>query len=253
MLAMVWLLLEEILSSYFDPILGIYAALAGAFTTAIVPYVIRRIAPTKTSLQCFSLIFLTRVAVAVVPSFILPTPLLLVTVYSVVIVSSAIYIAERGFSIRSLGFKFSKSKAQILCGLILGLLMGMTEYVILASDMERYLLFPAFSVANLFYVALIMFAFVALGEEILFRSLAQTSFEEELGDPRAATLFVSLAFTIMHFGYVTDPTKILEIIYVFAAATAIGYAFTKTRSLVLPILAHGVANTLLFGILPYLM
>ena len=91
-----------------------------------------------------------------------------------------------------------------------------------------------------------------IGEELLFRGLTQASLEKDIGNSFVAILIVSSIFAIMHLGYVTYLEKTLEIIYVFVAATVLGYAFMKTKSLVLPLIAHGTANTILFGILPYI-
>lgn len=252
-LALALLLIEELSGVYVDAVLGLGFSFIGAFVAAIMPYAIKFAAPAKLSLQCFSLVFLTRVAAAVIPALILPPPLLLITVYSVVLMVCTVYIVDRGLTANSLGFRFSNVLLQVLGGLALGAVMGVTEFTILSSDIERYLLFPELSVANFLYVTLIMFLFVALGEELLFRGLAQTSFEKEMGSPLAATLVVSSTFAIMHLGYVTTLVKTLEIAYVIVAATAIGYAFMKTKSLLLPLIAHGTANTILFGILPYLL
>lgn len=247
------LLVAESLAVFIDAVLGLFVSFLGAFVAATLPYVVRWAAPAKASLQCFSLIFLTRVAIVVVPALILSSPLLLITVYGVVLVVCVVYIAERGLTANGLGFRFSNVSFQIFGGLALGVAMGVMEFLILSSDMKNYLLFQEGSITNLVYVALIMFLFVALGEELLFRGLVQTSFEKEIGNPFMAMIVVSLIFAIMHLGYVTSQLKILEIAYVFVAATAIGYAFMKTKSLVLPLIAHGTANTILFGILPYIL
>lgn len=251
--ALTLLIVEEVLAVYIDPVLSLFVSFLGAFVTAILPYAVKWTASTKASLQCFSLVFLTRVAVAVVPALILPTPVLLIIVYSLVLVVCAVYAVERGLTANTLGFRFSNAPLQVFGGLAIGVAMGVTEFTILSSDMKTYLLFQGFSVANFVYVTVIMFLFVALGEELLFRGLVQASFEKEMGSSFAAILTVSSIFAIMHLGYVTGLEKILEIVYVFVAATVLGYAFMKTKSLVLPLIAHGTANTILFGILPYIV
>jgi len=252
-LALALLLGEEVLTVYIDAILGLVVSFLAAFVTATLPYALKWAAPMKSSLQCFSLIFLSRVAVAVVPAFFLPPPFLLLIVYTVVLLVCMVYIVERSLPTDSFGFRFSNVSFQIVGGLALGTVMGVTEFAILSSDIETYLLFQAFSIENFVYVTLIMFLFVAFGEELLFRGLVQTSLERETGSSFKATLIVSLSFAILHLGYVTSLVKILEILYVFIAATAIGYTFMKTKSLLLPFIAHGIANTILFGILPYFL
>lgn len=245
--------MEEILAVYADRVVSLFLAFLGAFVTAVLPYVAKWASSVKASLQCFSLIFLTRVAVAVVPALILTPPLLLITVYSIILMVCVVYIVDRRLPAGSIGFHHSGVLSHALGGAALGGVMGLTEFAILYSDMNKYLLFQAFSVSNFIYTTLIMFLFVAFGEELLFRGLAQTSLENETQSPTATILIISSTFAIMHLGYVTGLMKALEIVYVFAAATIIGYVFLKTKSLVFPVVAHGVANAILFGILPYLL
>ena len=253
------LLFVEVLGSFADTaIFSLAVALLGAFVAATLPYVVESASSLKASLQSFSLIFLTRVAVAVVPTLIIlgepvPPALLLVTVYGVVLVICLFYILDRRLSPVPLGFYFSNVAVQVFGGLALGVVMGLTEFAILSSDIKRYLLFQVFSVSNLVVVVIVMFLFVALGEELLFRGLAQTSLQKDIGNPLTALTIVSLAFAVMHLGYVTGPEKFLELVYVYVAATIIGYVFMKSKSLVFPVIAHGVANTILFGILPFML
>ena len=248
------LVFEEALGlSSETAVLSLFVALLGAFATAILPYVVPPAFSAKASLQCFSLIFLTRVAVAVIPALILPPALLLITVYGIILVMCAVYIFDRDLSPSSLGFHFSNAPLQAVGGLALGVAMGFTEFAILSSDIGKYLLFQSYNLTNFAVVVIVMFWFVALGEELLFRGLVQTSLERDLGNSTTALVIVSFTFAIMHLGYVTSLVKLLEIVYVYAAATVIGYSFMKTKSLLLPVVAHGVANTILFGILPYVL
>lgn len=252
--ALTLLLVEEILALFSQTaIISLLVALSGAFVTAALPYSLKSASSVKASLQCFSLIFLTRVAVAVVPALILPPVLLLMTVYGVVLVICAVYIMDRHLPPDTIGFHFSNVPVQVFGGSAFGVVMGLTEFAILSSDIKKYLLFEELSVSNFVILTIVMFWFVALGEELLFRGLVQTSLGTDTGNPTAALTIVSLTFAFMHLGYVTGLEKMLETVYVYAAATIIGYVFMKSKSLVFPVIAHGVANTILFGILPYIL
>ncbi len=250
--ALVVLVVEEVVTAYVDPILGLLISFVGAIGVAVVPYVVKSGQSVRVAMQCFSLLFLTRVAMTVVPALILSPPVLLVAVYSVYLLICAVYIVERRLSLKGVGFRASSVPSQVFVGLALGVTMGVVEFAILSPDISRYLLFREFSGAALSSVIVIMFFFVAFGEEILFRGLVQTSLEKVFGNPLTSVIVVSSIFAIMHVAYVTSLGKALELVYVFGASTAIGYSFMKTRSLILPVIAHGTANTVLFGILPYL-
>jgi len=250
--ALVLLVVEEVVTAYVDPVLGLLISFFGAIGVAVVPYVVKSGQAVRVAMQCFSLLFLTRVAMTVVPALILSPPMLLLVVYSVYLLICAVYIVERRLPLKGVGFQVSNFSYQVFGGLALGVAMGLVEFVILNPDIYRYLLFAEFSPLTLSNVILIMFFFVGVGEELLFRGLVQTSLERVFANPFTSVIVVSSLFAVMHVAYVTSLGKTLELIYVFAASTVIGYSFMKTRSLVLPVIAHGTANTILFGILPYL-
>jgi len=251
--ALFLLVVEEVVMAFVDPILGLSLSFMGAVVVVIVPYVMKSKQEVTVAMQCFSLLFLSRVAMTVVPALILSPPVLLVVVYSVYLSICAVYIVERRLSLKDVGFRASSVRNQVFGGLTLGVTMGAVEFAILTPDISRYLLFGEFSAAALSCVFVIMFFFVGLGEELLFRGLVQTSLEKVFSKPLTSVVVVSFLFTVMHTAYVTSLEKTLELAYVFVAATVIGYSFMKTRSLLLPLIAHGTANTILFGILPYMV
>jgi membrane protease YdiL (CAAX protease family) len=47
--------------------------------------------------------------------------------------------------------------------------------------------------------------------------------------------------------------SVLELLFTFLAALLIGYIYNKSRNLMGPIFLHGVNNTVLVGILPYML
>jgi len=251
--ALFLLVVEEIVMSFVDPILGLLLSFVGAIGVVVVPYVVKSGQAVRVAMQCFSLLFLSRVAMTVVPALILSPPVLLVVVYSVYLLICVVYIVEQHLPLKDVGFKSSSVDGQVFGGLALGVAMGVVEFAILGPDIGKYLLFSQFSAAALSYVVVVMFSFVGFSEELLFRGLVQTSLEKMFARPLMSVVLVSLLFAIMHVAYVTSLVKTLELVYVFVAATAIGYSFMKTRSLLLPVIAHGTANTILFGILPYML
>ena len=251
--ALLLLVVEEVITAYVDPILGLLLSFVGAIGVVVASYVVKSGQAVDVAAERFSLLFLSRVAMTVVPALILSPSILLLVVYSVYVSICAVYVVERHLPLKDIGFRASSVFPQVFGGLALGVTMGVVEFAILNPDIERYLLFKEFNVATLFYVIVIMFFFVAFSEELLFRGLVQTSLGEVFTNPFTPVILVSSLFAIMHVAYVTSLEKILELVYVFAASTAIGYSFMKTRSLILPVIAHGTANTILFGILPYML
>jgi membrane protease YdiL (CAAX protease family) len=97
-----------------------------------------------------------------------------------------------------------------------------------------------FASVVLFYVGLI--------EEVIFRSLIQTRLEGLFG-MTPGLLSASLLFGVMHSVY----GEITEIIYIFAVGIILGYMFQRTRSLPIVAMVHGIANIVLFVLLPLML
>jgi uncharacterized protein len=123
-----------------------------------------------------------------------------------------------------------------------GLAFGQAEYILIGARE----LIPDLSSANLLTLIIIMVFIVGLVEELIFRSILQTSLEEFLG-PAGGIFLSSLLFGIMHSTYGTP----YEMAYTFLVGGFLGYLFYKTRSLPLVVMIHGSINVFLFGIIPH--
>jgi len=126
--------------------------------------------------------------------------------------------------------------------ILAGLVFGQVEYTLIGVRE----LIPDLSPTNLLILIIIMVFIVGLIEELIFRSILQTSLEEFLGS--AWGIFLSsLLFGIMHSAYGTP----YEMAYTFLLGSFLGYLFYRTRSLPLVVMIHGSVNIFLFGIFPH--
>ena len=91
-------------------------------------------------------------------------------------------------------------------------------------------------------------ASVGLGEELLFRGLVQRDMTSLFGW-KWGLLGASLMFGIMHLTWRSVP----ELGYTAFVGFVLGYVYYRTGSLTAPIIAHGVGNTVLVGIMPYII
>ena len=148
------------------------------------------------------------------------------------------------FYSRKLGINFRKIVLYIPLAIVMGLLLGVGEYLIVGKNP----LIENLSIFNLLGLTLIMVFFVSLVEEIIFRSILQNRLEIILGS-REALIITSILFGLMHSGYGT----IYEILYISLVGALIGYIFYGTRSLPLVTLIHGFMNVFFFGIIPLLL
>lgn len=125
---------------------------------------------------------------------------------------------------------------------IAGLVFGQVEYTLVGAKE----LIPDLSSTNLLILIIIMVFIIGLIEELIFRSILQTSLEEFLG-PAWGIFLSSLLFGIMHSTYGTP----YEMAYTFLLGGFLGYLFYRTRSLPLVVMIHGSINVFLFGIIPH--
>ncbi|MBP2047063.1 CPBP family intramembrane glutamic endopeptidase [Methanobacterium aggregans] len=165
--------------------------------------------------------------------------------------ASAVFLLGASYAIikvqelrpEEVGLKLGNPKVQILIALS-GVLLGGVEYLILKPA-------PLISSFTLEWVLLgtsILLISSGLAEELLFRGIIQGNAEKVFGNAYGL-LFAALVFTAMHLVW----NSILDLVFVFAVAVFYGYAFQKTRSISGVTFSHGIANTFLFLVLPFLL
>ncbi|HII81680.1 MAG TPA: CPBP family intramembrane metalloprotease [Methanosarcina sp.] len=167
-----------------------------------------------------------------------------VFIYGLLTIPVTIALTSQGFTREQLGITFRRIGIYIPLSIVIGLLLGVGEYLIIETD---YLI-PDLSIISLLMLTLIMVFLVGLVEEIIFRSILQNRLEMFLGS-RGGIIMTSVLFGLMSSGY----GNIIEIFYAFLVGFIIGYMFYKTRSLPLVAMIHGFINVFLFGVIPHLL
>lgn len=127
----------------------------------------------------------------------------------------------------------------IPAAIVLGSLLGIVERRILNPV-------PLLSEAGIAHVLIFIsiMLFIASVDEIIFRSLIQTAFEEFYG-MHHALLVTAVLYGIMHSGYGNGS----EIAFGTFSGLILGYVFQKTRSLPLVVLIHSFEGVFLFSCL----
>ncbi|HSO26316.1 MAG TPA: CPBP family intramembrane glutamic endopeptidase, partial [Methanobacteriaceae archaeon] len=95
---------------------------------------------------------------------------------------------------------------------------------------------------------LVLLIATGLAEELLFRGIIQKNAEDVLG-MGIGLLYTSLLFTSLHIGW----NSVMDLLFVFGVAMFYGYAFQKTRSLLGITVSHGISNSVLFLVMPFLI
>ena len=178
------------------------------------------------------------------PAFYEETLYLFVFIYGLLTIPVTIAFTHQGFTREQLGITFKKIWFYIPLSIIMGLLLGVGEYLII----ETNYLIPDLSIPNLLILTFVMVFLVGLIEEIIFRSILQNRLEVLLGS-QGGLIITSVLFGLMNSGY----GNISEVFYTFFVGFIIGYMFYKTRSLPLVTMIHGFINVFLFGIIPHLL
>ena len=159
---------------------------------------------------------------------------------SLLIITAYLFIKSNDIHPRDFGFCMGNIKWQLCVGAT-GILFGYIEYLILG---DQAVISEAVIPTLIAYALALMF-FSGFSEELVFRGIILTNLKNVLGR-NYALVFVSLVFTAMHIIW-KNP---LDILFVFFVALFYGYVFLKTKSLLGISMSHGLANVVLFLIIP---
>lgn len=165
-------------------------------------------------------------------------------VYSAILALCIWHIYRKNISLRDIGFSGRGLARYCLIGFLIGAPLGAIEYLIITPVAP----FPTFEIRYLARDFAYMVFFVGLGEELLFRGLIQRNMTNLLGW-RWGLVGTSLLFGVMHMTWRSIP----ELGFTTTAGFIFGYVYHKTHSLTTPIVAHGIGNTILVSIMPYLL
>lgn len=144
---------------------------------------------------------------------------------------------------KKVGLVLGNIPVQIIIGLS-GLVLGFIEYLILKPAP----LISTFSIVPLITAAIILTISTGFAEELLFRGILQRNAENVFGSA-FGLLYASLLFTCLHIGW----HSFLDLAFVFGVAMFYGYVFQKTRSIVGITLSHGLSNSILFLVMPFVV
>jgi len=230
--------------AYQDVTYGIILALFLALIIYMVIPVVRLEQSFTDCVESLVLIPLYILLTSSLPWFFLSQELLLPAVYSTILALCAWHIYRKNISLRDIGFSRDRVLRHVLIGVLIGVPLGVGEYFIITPAAA----FPTFEIKYLMRDLAYMVIFVGLGEELLFRGLVQRDMTNLLGW-KWGLLGASLMFGVMHLTWRSIP----ELGFTFLAGALLGYLYYRTRSLTSPIVAHGIGNTVLVAVMPYLL
>ncbi len=239
--------LSEYIFAYRNVGYGILIALV----LATLLYVFLALRPAQDTLNaCISSLVLVPMYIlftSSLPWFFILQDYLLPAVYSCIIFLCLWHIYQKNLSLGRLFGSFpsgGRLVRYLFLGTGLGVCTGLCEYLILRPAPS----YPNFSVGQLLLNLIYMIAFVALGEELLFRALIQSDLSRLFGG-RWGLVSASILFSIMHLTWRSVP----ELFFVFIAGLLFGWLYVRSKGLYLPMLVHGINNVVLMAVYPYLI
>ena len=198
----------------------------------------------KKVLQSMILLILMRIISLVMPQFFTFTFFWYVLINSIIFIPIYIIIKNQDISLSEIGINFKRLHIYLPIALVIGIDFAVLEYSIL----DPSALIENIQISNLVQIAIVMFVFIGLAEELIFRSILQTRLEKVIGLKKGLFL-TAILFGIMHSVY----GQINEILLATLFGVVIGYIFQKTRSFPFILAINGITNMLLFGILPIIL
>ncbi|HEY9246500.1 MAG TPA: CPBP family intramembrane glutamic endopeptidase [Candidatus Methanoperedens sp.] len=193
-------------------------------------------------LQTLSLVSIFRIINISLPIYFSFTIYWMASLYGLMLLPIFLIAKEQNISIKDMGITMKWSYLWP-AAIPLGLGLALIENHFLNPEA----LIPGITAGEILKLGLVMFLFIGLVEEIIFRSFLQQRLEEKIGTT-GGLMLASLIFGFMHSGY-SNPYEVLFAIF---AGLLIGFCFQRTRSLPFVIIVHGINNTILFGVLPFL-
>ncbi|MBI5680868.1 MAG: tetratricopeptide repeat protein [Methanobacterium sp.] len=238
---LVLIIIAELITSYVNPEAGILVHGFILFSLLI--------QSSTTKSYNFSNILMAMMALPMIRIVGLTMPLLQVPVLywfpviSIPLFAAAIIIIRvQGTSRISLGLTWGNIPVQLLIAFT-GVILGFIEYQVLHPKP----LIPYFSIETVLIAGIILLISTGLAEELLFRGIIQRNAENLFGGA-FGLLYASLLFTSLHIGW----QSLTDLAFVFSVAMLYGYCYQKTRSIFGITLSHGLSNTFLFLIMPFI-
>jgi uncharacterized protein len=163
-------------------------------------------------------------------------------IYAPLLGAAVVATRLQGYTRQQVAFTFKFTPIQILVGAS-GIVLGTIEYLILRPDP----LINTLTWQTLWFPTLGFFAAVGFVEEYIFRGVMQTSAVNAIGF--RGIIYVSGIFALLHMGFYSW----LDVAFVFGIAFYFAVIVEKTGSLFGVTLSHGIANTILYLIAPFIL
>ncbi len=164
-------------------------------------------------------------------------------IYTPLLAATVIVMLNTGLGPHDVGLVSKGWPLQVVLGIVIGLGLGVLEYVIL----RPVPLVSSLTLQGVLALALILTATTGFVEELIFRGVMQTLSDRVMG--LWSVLYVSLIYAVLHIGHYS----MLDVAFVFLVALLFTVMVKKSGSLLGVTLAHGIANSMLYSVMPFIL
>ncbi len=155
--------------------------------------------------------------------------------------ASIVIMRSQNLTMKDVGLVLGNIKIQLLIAAT-GFFTGIIEFFILKPD-PLISQFTPLLLIGAFFILLIS---TGLAEELLFRGILQNNTTNMFG-AAFGLIYTSLIFTTMHIGWI----YFADLVFVFCVAMFYGFCLIKTKSILGITVAHGISNSMLFLVMPF--
>lgn len=194
--------------------------------------------------MCLVLAPLIRILSLSMPLAPLPQIYWYLLIYGPLLVATVVVMLNTGLRARDVGLVTRGWPLQLALGIGIGLGLGVLEYIIL----RPVPLATSFTLVGVLVPAFILTITTGFVEELIFRGVMQTLAERVMGFAWAL-LYQALIFAVLHVGHYS----VMDVVFVFVVALLFTGIFKRTGSLLGVTLAHGIANSMLYCVMPFLL
>jgi len=242
LLALVALTAAEVLTVYLQLMAGIFC-----HGILLVVFVVQAaLAPDQAQRNLFTVLCLAPLIRILSLSMPLP-PITQIywylLIYGPLLAATVIVMLNTGLRPRDVGLISKGWPLQVVLGIAIGLGLGVSEYLIL----RPVPLVSSFTLPGVLATSVILILTTGFVEEIIFRGVMQTLSDRVMG--LWSVLYVSLIFAVLHLGHYS----MLDVAFVFLVALLFTAMVKKSGSLLGVTLAHGIANSMLYCVMPFIL
>jgi len=229
----------EVVTVIIEPVWGIFCHIA-ILAAFIVHSALINERPHQELLLSLALAPLIRIISLSMPLANIPQIWWFPIVYAPLLVAALVVVRIFSIKARDIGLNFAYLWVQPLIALS-GFAIGVAEYFILRPEP----LITELTWRAAWPPTLILLLSTGFVEELIFRGVLQYAALKVFG--WWGIVYVSFIFAILHLGFLSW----IDVIFVFVVALFFSWVVKKTGSLFGVTLAHGIANTLLYVIVPF--